>query len=51
LDLDRDLSDQDVDGKLDLEEFILAMFLINSKLMGRITTIPQTLPPNLIIKK
>jgi predicted nucleic acid-binding Zn-ribbon protein len=46
-----DLADQDVDGKLDIEEFILAMFLINSKLMGRITTIPHTLPPNLIIKK
>jgi len=46
-----ELSDQDLDGCLDLEEFVLAMFLINAKLRGQITAIPATLPPEYTIHK
>jgi len=47
----RELADQDQDGALDVEEFVLAMFLINGKLKNVYTSIPTTLPPQFIFKK
>lgn len=44
-----DLADQDVDGKLTKSEFVIAMWLINSKLRGTIKTIPTELHPSLIL--
>lgn len=40
------MSDVDADGFLDVEEFALAMHLINIKLDGN--ELPNTLPPHLI---
>src|SRR4051812_17373725 len=40
----REVSDQDGDGNLTNEEFVLAMYLINARLRKHITTIPTTLP-------
>lgn len=47
----RELADQDMDGALDLEEFILALHLINQKRRGQLTVIPQKIPPEFFIKK
>lgn len=44
-----ELADQNKDGSLSKEEFVIAMFLINSKLMGRIPEIPDELPADLVI--
>mmetsp|Transcript_22227 Transcript_22227/g.44582 ORF Transcript_22227/g.44582 Transcript_22227/m.44582 type:complete len:95 (+) Transcript_22227:1677-1961(+) len=42
------LSDIDRDGKLDADEFTVAMFLIDSLRRKRMTQLPQTLPYNVI---
>jgi len=44
--LTRELSDHSKDGRFDLEEFILAMFLTEKARAG--LPLPQKLPPNLI---
>eukprot|EP00029_Vermamoeba_vermiformis_P007071 TRINITY_DN2949_c0_g1_i1.p1 TRINITY_DN2949_c0_g1~~TRINITY_DN2949_c0_g1_i1.p1 ORF type:complete len:637 (-),score=121.69 TRINITY_DN2949_c0_g1_i1:4-1893(-) len=46
-----ELADQDQDGALDIEEFVLAMFLINGKLKSLYTSIPTVLPPQFILTK
>jgi len=43
-----ELADQDIDGQLDLDEFTLAMYLINAKIRGEIE-IPSTLPDDMVI--
>ncbi|KAL6071610.1 Epidermal growth factor receptor pathway substrate 15 like 1 [Balamuthia mandrillaris] len=40
------LSDQNKDGRLDKEEFIIAMYLINARLKGR--TLPDVLPASIL---
>jgi hypothetical protein len=40
-----ELADQDQDGNLDEEEFVLAMYLINAKLRGTLPVIPQEVLP------
>jgi len=40
-----ELSDQDQDGNLDEEEFVLAMYLINAKLRNQLPVIPQEVSP------
>jgi epidermal growth factor receptor substrate 15 len=42
----RELCDIDDDGKLDLHEFILGMYLIDECVTGK--PLPKHLPPNLI---
>jgi hypothetical protein len=44
-----ELADQNHDGSLSREEFIIAMYLINAKLMGKISAIPDRLQPELIV--
>lgn len=41
------LSDVDGDGKLDLNEFTVATFLISQITQGKISTLPASLPPSL----
>jgi hypothetical protein len=43
--ISRELADQDQDGNLDEEEFVLAMYLINAKLRGTLPVIPQEVLP------
>lgn len=45
-----ELSDQDKDGKLTKDEFVIAMWYINSKLKGQITAIPKEVHPSLVLK-
>jgi len=44
-----DLADQDKDGSLSQEEFVVAMFLINAKLSGKLKELPSNCPPELTI--
>jgi hypothetical protein len=44
-----ELSDQDKDGQLNIDEFTVSMYLINTKLRGEVQSIPPTLPSNLKI--
>ena len=44
--IDRDLSDLNNDGNLDLDEFVIAMHLIDLAKSGQ--SIPATLPPEII---
>lgn len=44
------LSDIGHDHRLDREEFVIALFLINSKLKNKIKEIPATLPQSLLQK-
>lgn len=43
----RALSDRDADGKLDINEFAIAMHLIELKIKG--FDIPKTLPPAMVM--
>jgi tetratricopeptide (TPR) repeat protein len=45
-----EVSDQDKDGHLTMEEFVLAMYLINAKRRGIITDIPHIPPPEYTIR-
>ena len=45
-----ELSDQDKDGKLTRDEFIIAMWYINSKLKGHIAAVPKEVHPSLVLK-
>jgi len=44
-----EISDQDGDGNLVMEEFVLAMYLINAKRRNIISEIPRPPPPEYII--
>jgi len=45
-----EVSDQDKDGNLVMEEFVLAMYLINAKRRNLISEIPPIPPPQYLIK-
>lgn len=45
----RELADQDQDGRLTQEEFVLALYLINAKRRGFITEVPKSLTPEYVI--
>lgn len=46
-----EIADQDQDGKLTQEEFVLALHLINAKRRGFITEVPKSLTPEYVIPK
>lgn len=46
-----ELSDQDKDGQLTKDEFIIAMWYINSRLKQQIAVVPKDVHPSLVLKQ
>jgi epidermal growth factor receptor substrate 15 len=46
-----ELSDQDKDGRLTKDEFVIAMWYINSRLKQIIDSVPKEVHPSLILSK
>jgi hypothetical protein len=44
-----ELSDQDKDGKLTKDEFVIAMWYINSRLKQQIDSVPKEIHPSLVL--